>query len=65
MRAGSYGSMLEITWRGTKPIKMADGSERKFIRDGDSVVMTGHAQGDGFRIGFGACAGKVLPAIKD
>ena len=59
---GMYGSMLEITWRGTKPVALADGTERKFIRDGDTVVMTGHCQGDGYRIGFGACAGKVLPA---
>ena len=62
---GSYGSMLEITWRGTKPVTLADGTERKFIRDGDAVIMRGHCQGDGFRVGFGQCAGRVLPAIKD
>jgi fumarylacetoacetase len=40
---GSYGSMLELTWRGTKPLTLADGSERKFILDGDTVIMRGHA----------------------
>ena len=58
----SYGSMLELAWRGTKPVKLPDGSERKFIQDGDSVVMTGYAQGDGFRIGFGEAEGTVVPA---
>ena len=58
----SFGSMLELTWRGTKPIQMPDGSERKFIQDGDSVVMRGHAQGQGYRIGFGEAEGTLLPA---
>lgn len=58
----SYGSMLELAWRGTKPVSMPDGSERKFIQDGDSVVMTGYAQGDGYRIGFGEAEGTVVPA---
>lgn len=59
----SFGSMLEITWRGTKPVKMADGSERKFINDRDTVIMTGYAEKDGVRIGFGECKGKVLPSV--
>ena len=58
----SFGSMLEITWRGTKPVAMADGSERKFIADGDTVVMRGHAQANGVRVGFGEVRAKVLPA---
>ncbi|NRA51357.1 MAG: fumarylacetoacetase [Phaeodactylibacter sp.] len=58
----SYGSMLELTWRGTKPIAMPDGSERKFIHDGDTVTMRGYCERDGIRIGFGAASGKVLPA---
>lgn len=60
--ASSYGSMLELTWRGTKPIAMPDGSERKFIHDGDTVTMRGYCERDGLRIGFGEAAGKVLPA---
>ena len=59
----SYGSMLEISWRGTKPIGMPDGSERKFIQDGDTVIMRGHASKDGVRVGFGEVSTKVLPAI--
>ena len=58
----SYGSMLELSWRGAKPISMPDGSERKFIIDGDTVVLHGWCDKDGLRIGFGKASGKVLPA---
>jgi fumarylacetoacetase len=58
----SYGSMLELSWRGSKPLQFPNGEERKFLQDGDNVVLTGWAQGDGYRIGFGTCEGKVLPA---
>lgn len=58
----SYGSMLELSWKGTKPIKMKDGSERKFINDNDTVIMRGFAEKDGLRVGFGEVKGKVLPA---
>lgn len=59
----SYGSMLELAWRGTKPIPMPDGSERKFINDNDTVVMRGWSEKDGYpRIGFGEVSTKVLPA---
>lgn len=59
---GSYGSMLELTWRGQNPIDMPDGSQRKFIQDGDTVVMRGAAEKDGVRIGFGEVSGLILPA---
>jgi fumarylacetoacetase len=59
---GSFGSMMEITWRGTKPMKMKDGSERKFINDGDTVIIRGYAEKDGVRVGFGECASKALAA---
>ncbi|HTF05765.1 MAG TPA: fumarylacetoacetase [Bacteroidia bacterium] len=59
---GSFGSMMEITWRGTKPITMSDGSERKFINDGDTVTIRGYAEKNGVRIGFGHCTSTVLPA---
>ncbi|HAS45860.1 MAG TPA: fumarylacetoacetase [Microscillaceae bacterium] len=60
----AYGSMLELTWRGSKPIAMPDGSERKFIQDNDTVIMRGFCQKEGFaRIGFGEVTGKVFPAI--
>jgi len=58
----SFGSMLEISWRGTKPIVMPDGSERKFINDGDTVIMRGKCERNGIRIGFGEVKTKVLPA---
>src|SRR5690606_38107954 len=58
----SYGSMLELAWKGTKPLTMNDGSERKFINDGDTVIMRGYCQADGVRIGFGEVSTKLLPA---
>jgi fumarylacetoacetase len=58
----SYGSMLELSWRGSKPISMPDGSERKFINDGDTVIMKAHCEKDGLRIGFGDVRTKLLPA---
>ena len=57
-----YGSMLELAWRGTKPVQMDGGGERKFIQDGDVVKMRAHAEKDGVRIGFGEVSAKVLPA---
>ncbi|HRK54512.1 MAG TPA: fumarylacetoacetase [Cyclobacteriaceae bacterium] len=60
---GSYGSMLEITWNGKEPIKLNDGSERRFIEDGDTVTLRGIAAKDGVRIGFGDCSGKILPSL--
>jgi fumarylacetoacetase len=58
-----FGSMLELTWRGTNPIKMKDGSERKFINDNDSVIIKGYCQKNNVRVGFGECKAKLLPAI--
>lgn len=60
----SYGSMLELTWRGEKPIKLADGTERKFINDNDTVILKGYCKNESVRIGFGECRTKLLPAIK-
>jgi len=59
----SYGSMLELSWRGTKPIKLPDGSERKFMQDNDTIIMRGFAEKDGVRIGFGESKTKILPAL--
>jgi fumarylacetoacetase len=59
-----YGSMLELSWKGSKEVPLSDGSVRKFLRDGDEVIISGYAQhADGYRVGFGTCAGKVLPPI--
>ncbi|XP_021934485.1 fumarylacetoacetase [Zootermopsis nevadensis] len=60
----SFGSMLELCWKGTKPIQLKDGNTRKFLQDNDEVIITGYCQGDGFRVGFGSCTGKVLPALQ-
>ena len=57
----SYGSMLELSWKGTTPITLNDGSERKFIQDLDTVIMKGHCEKDGKRVGFGDVSTKVLP----
>ena len=59
----SYGSMLELTWRGTKPLQLKNGIERKFIEDGDTITMKGWSEKDGIRVGFGEVSGKILPAI--
>jgi fumarylacetoacetase len=59
----SRGSMLEICWKGTKPITLPNGAERKFFADGDTVIIKGHCQGDGYRVGFGEVCATILPAI--
>lgn len=59
---GSFGSMLELTWRGQKPVGLETGETRTFLEDGDEVIMRAYAQGDGFRVGFGECRGLVLSA---
>lgn len=58
----SFGSMLELCWKGTKQVDLGNGQKRKFLQDGDEVIMTGYCDGDGYRVGFGTCTGKVLPA---
>lgn len=58
----SYGSMLELAWKGTKPIQMPDGSERRFIQDNDTVIMRGFCQNNGVKIGFGEVRSKLLPS---
>jgi fumarylacetoacetase len=56
---GSRGSMLELTWRGAEPLTLASGEQRKFLQDGDTVVLTGWCQGDGYRVGFGEARGRI------
>lgn len=55
--------MLELSWKGTKPLTLHDGTQRKFLQDGDTVIMKAVCEGDDYNIGFGTCVGKVLPAI--
>jgi fumarylacetoacetase len=58
----SYGSLLELAWRGAKPLSLPNGERRSFLQDGDRVTLTGWAQGDGYRVGFGEATGTALPA---
>jgi fumarylacetoacetase len=60
---GSYGSLLELTLNGTKPLTLPDGSKRTFIEDNDTIIMKGHCEKNGVRIGFGNCVGKILPSL--
>jgi len=60
----AYGSMIELTWAGQNPLKMKDGSERKFIQDNDTVIMRGYCEKDGTRIGFGEVSTELLPVYK-
>ena len=57
----SYGSMLELTWNGKNPIKLNDGTERKFINDNDTVIIKGFCENKEVRIGFGEVSSKLLP----
>jgi fumarylacetoacetase len=56
---GSRGSMLELTWRGAEPLTLVSGEQRKFLQDGDTVVLSGWCQGDGYRVGFGEARGRI------
>jgi fumarylacetoacetase len=58
---GSYGSLLELTWAGQEPLQLPNGEQRSFLEDGDTVILTGYAQGDGYRIGLGEVRGTILP----
>ena len=58
----SLGSMLELAWKGTRPIALPGGETRVFLKDGDRVTMKAWCQGDGYRVGFGEVTGQVLPA---
>ncbi|MGC2039670.1 fumarylacetoacetase [Paraburkholderia caledonica] len=58
----SYGSLLELTWNGKKPLELKEGGTRSFIEDGDELTLSGWCQADGYRVGFGTCVGEILPA---
>ncbi len=60
----SLGSLLEISWGGKEPFTLNNGESRTFIEDGDRLTLRGHAQGNGYRIGFGECTATILPAIE-
>ncbi|MGI8482464.1 MAG: fumarylacetoacetase [Chthoniobacterales bacterium] len=58
----SRGCMLELTWRGANPLTLPSGESRKWLEDDDTVVITGCAQGEGYRVGFGEVSGRIIPA---
>jgi len=58
----SYGSMLELSWMGTKPVQMKNGSTRKFLKDGDTISLRGFSKKNGQRVGFGEVETKILPS---
>lgn len=59
------GSLLELSWGGKEPITLDTGESRSFLEDGDTLTLAGHAQGDGYRVGFGTCTGTIQPALDD
>ncbi|MGX9355523.1 fumarylacetoacetase [Roseobacteraceae bacterium S113] len=58
----SRGALLELAWGGKEPVTLDTGETRSFLEDGDTLTLRGAAQGDGYRVGFGECAGKIVPA---
>ena len=61
----SRGSMLELSWGGKEPLTLQGGQTRNFLEDGDTLTLKGTCKGDGFTVGFGECAGTILPALAD
>jgi fumarylacetoacetase len=59
----AYGSLLELSWNGTQPLALPDGATRSFLEDGDILSFHGYAQGQGYRVGFGEAAGRIMPAL--
>lgn len=59
----SFGSLLELSWNGTRKVCLAHGNERTYINDGDEIVMTGYCKKDEIFIGFGECSGKVFSSF--
>ncbi len=62
--SNSYGSLMELTMRGSQPLHLPSGETRGYLEDGDQVTLAGWCQGDGYRVGFGEVSGKLLPARK-
>lgn len=60
LEKGSFGSLLELSWNGENPLKLSSGERRKFIEKGDEIILTGFAQGEGFRVGFGEVRGRII-----
>ena len=61
---GAQGSLLELAWKGTRPIALPGGETRVFLHDGDRLTLTGWCQGPGYRVGLGEVTGQIVPAIQ-
>jgi fumarylacetoacetase len=61
----NWGSLLEITFNGSQSIKLADGHERTFLEDGDSIILTGYCETKQSKIGFGSLEGTISRAVHD
>ena len=59
----SYGSLLELSWNGTKTLQIED-EKRQFVEDGDSIILSGVCRTVDYSVGFGDCVGTILPAVK-
>ena len=57
---GSRGSMLELTWRGANPLSLPGGETRKWLENGDRLTISGWAEGEGYRVGFGEVSGTIV-----
>lgn len=62
--ADSYGSLLELAWKGEKPLELSSGEVRSMLLDGDTLTLSGWAQGEGYRVGFGDVTGTIQPAFE-
>lgn len=60
-----YGSLLELTWGGKEPITLPNGEVRTFLKDHDTVTLTGYCKGNGYTVGFGEAVGEITPALGD
>ncbi|XP_065206192.1 fumarylacetoacetase [Planococcus citri] len=58
----SVGCLMELTFNARDPVTLTDGKHRTFLEDGDEVILSGYCQGQGYRVGFGKCSGKILPS---
>lgn len=56
------GSLMELSWGGSKQVQLSGGETRTYLQDGDTVTLSGFCHGEGYKIGFGECTGTVLPA---
>jgi fumarylacetoacetase len=59
------GCLLELTWRGSEPVQLPGGEERRFLEDGDEIILRGRCEAEGaVALGFGECRGRILPALE-